>query len=156
MKKLFLIFSIAIFMLLATSCGDDRLSEPENTALQFYKALWVEGNLEKAKSFIGSYPPGKKLNWRAEEAKKDSGADNKILIAESPLDVQKPNEKSYLIHRSSDKKDFKVTVRQINGKWKVINFHQTYRSDAGGYNSFENYQRIKYEFPKMKWKEITP
>ncbi len=155
MQKSFLLLIMTIFMLLATSCGD-RLSEPEDTALQFYKALWVDGDLEKAKSFVGRYPPGKKLNWRAEEVKKDLGANNKILIAESPLDIQTPNEKSYLIHRSKDKKDFKVTVRQIDGEWKVVNFHQTYRSDAGGYNSFENYQRIKYEFPKMKWKEITP
>jgi hypothetical protein len=138
-----------------SGCKSNALSDAEQTAVRFYKAVWVQGDLERAASMLQDKKKVKELKWRVEETQKLRPSNSAIFITESPQDPHILSRvKTYLIYREADKKDYKVEVKNYGGKWKVVSFKQSYSLKSGGYNSFETYERLSYEHPHTDWKKI--
>ena len=149
------VWLILTAVFLWTGCRSNDLSDAEQTAVQFYKAVWVQGDLERAASMLQDQKKAEDLRWRVEETRKIRPSNSAIFITESPQDPHiQPGLKTYLIYREADKKDYMVKVRNVGGKWRVISFKQSYSLKRGGYNSFETYERLSYEHPHTDWKKI--
>jgi len=147
-----LILSI-VFLL--SGCKSDTPSDAEQTAIQFYKAVWVLGDLERAKSMLQDQRKVKDLKWRVEETRQIRPSNSAIFIAESPLDPHiRPRIKTFLIHRDADKRDYVVEVRKVGGQWRVTSFKQGYSPKQRSENNFEVYERLTSEHPHTKWKKI--
>lgn len=142
-------------VILLAGCNSDAFTDAEQTAIQFYKAVWVQGNLERAKALLQDQQKVKDLEWRVKETRQIRPSNSAIFIAESPLDPHISSRvKTYLIHRDADKKDYAVEVRKIGGQWRVTSFKQGYSPKQRGENNFEVYERLNSEHPHTEWKKI--
>ncbi|MDR6226366.1 hypothetical protein [Desmospora profundinema] len=150
--------SIIFLALLLLSACANQLSGSERTAVEFYKSVWVEGNLEQAERLVSDRVNLQEVRWRVADTREEEMDNPPILVVESPTDTQMINTRTILIHRPSDKRDYRVTVRRIpGGNWRVIRFQQNYDKDRGGYIGNNPYQRLVQEFPGLNWKRVeTP
>jgi len=121
------VWLILTAVFLWTGCKSNDLSDAEQAAVQFYKAVWVQGDLERAAAMLQDQKKAEDLRWRVEETRKIRPSNSAIFITESPQDPHiQPGLKTYLIYREADKKDYMVKVRNVGGKWRVISFKQSY------------------------------
>src|SRR5690606_9767661 len=151
----FALWWILSVALLWSGCQSDPPSDAEETAFRFYKAVWVQGDLQQAAALLQDPKKAKDLEWRVAETQKTQPSNSAILITESPMDPHiQPRMKTFLIHREADKKDYKVDLKHVGGKWRVVSFRQSYSLRRGGYNSFESYQGLSTEHPHTHWKKI--
>jgi hypothetical protein len=141
-------------LLIFLGCGRDT-DGAEQAAIRFYKSVWVNGDMNEASGMLQNKSDLKEIAWRISDTRREARDSNPdILIVESPTERVIGRYKTFLIHRPADKRDFKVRVRKENGSWRVIKFEQNYVDHQGGYISGDAYQRLKAEFPGLKWKRV--
>lgn len=147
------VLGVVFLMMMLSACGN-QLSGSEKAAVQFYKSVWVDGNIDEAERMLSKHADLEDIRWRINHTNNEAQNNPSILVVESPTDSQ-VNTRTILIHRPSDKRDYRVTVKHLPGVgWKVIRFQQNYDSDRGGYISNDAYQRLVQEFPGLKWKRV--
>ncbi|WP_146160441.1 hypothetical protein [Desmospora activa] len=150
----FYAFSALSVLVLLSACGN-QLSGSEKAAVQFYKSVWVEGDMDHAAKMLSNRVNPQEVRWRVDDTLTEAMTNPSILVVESPTDRQSVNTRTVLIHRPADKRDYRVTVRRIpGGRWKVLDFQQNYDKDRGGYISNDAYQRLSSEFPGVNWKRV--
>ncbi|MDN4592827.1 hypothetical protein [Polycladomyces subterraneus] len=148
-------FLLSVSLLVLMTACIRQTSTSEDTAIQFYKAVWVDGDIQHARSFVSPSVKGRELTWRIEETRRNRPVNSPILIVESPLHASmNPARKIYLIRRPRDRRDFQVELARQDGHWIVTGFKQNYHSLRGGYNSDETFERLQYEHPGLKWRHI--
>lgn len=134
-------------------CGN-ALSGPEKTAVQFYKEVWVEGDINRSSRLLDKPNDRKDLRWRVAQTNTSEKKNPPILVTVSPTDSQIMN-KTILIHRPSDKRDFRVRLRRTARGWRVVKYQQNYDKRKGGYIGNDAYQRYVREYPGLTWKRIN-
>lgn len=150
-KKMFNLF-LGI-LLLCVGCGSNQLTGPEKVAVDFYKKVWVEGDFDHSGEMLKHQSDVKDLRWRVEQTATSKKKNPPILVTVSPTDSQMFS-KTILIHRPSDKRDYKVRVQRTGGRWKVVKFEQNYDSRQGGYINNDAFQRYVREYPALTWKRV--
>lgn len=141
-------------LVLLSACGN-QLTGSEKTAVQFYKSVWVEGDMDHAGQMLNHRIKPQAVRQRIDETQAEERNNPPILVTESPTDRQMTNTRTILIHRPADKRDYKVTVHRIpGGRWEVVDFQQNYDKIRGGYISNDTYQRLSSEFPAVNWKRV--
>src|SRR5690606_41191803 len=58
--------------LLWSGCQTDPPSDAEQTAIRFYKAVWVQGDLQQAAALLQDPKKAKDLEWRVAETDRKS------------------------------------------------------------------------------------
>ncbi|WP_212773546.1 hypothetical protein [Polycladomyces abyssicola] len=148
------LFLCTFVPVLMTGCVR-QTSTSEDTAIQFYKAVWVDGDIQEARSFTAPSVKGRELTWRIKETRRIRPVNSPILIVESPMHASmNPARKIYLIRRPRDRRDFQVELARRDGHWIVTGFKQNYHPLRGGYNSDETFERLHHEHPGLKWRHI--
>ncbi|TCS95711.1 hypothetical protein [Hazenella coriacea] len=125
------------------------MSEEEEIALQFYKALWVEGNRSKAESYIA---PGfwdqKYVKWVIEE-EKDPSPSSPVLMVEEPEgpEYKSEDKKLFYIYEPVKDKIYGILLIKLDGKWQV---------QVGGRLEEFDYASLNRHYPGLKeqWKEF--
>lgn len=153
MKHFYLLILGAGLMLYTAGCGDNALNGSEQAAVDFYKEVWVEGDTNHSQGMLDHVSESDDLQWRVEQTTSGERKNPPIMVTVSPTDSQM-FEKTILIHRPSDKRDFKVRVRRTNGRWRVTKFEQNYDKQQGGYINNDAYQRYQEEYPALTWKRV--
>ncbi|PTX55334.1 hypothetical protein C8P63_11941 [Melghirimyces profundicolus] len=138
---------------LVTGCAGNRLSAPERAAVDFYKEVWVEGDMNHSGRMLQNRQDETDLRWRVAQTADTERKNPPILVTVSPTDSQMAS-KTILIHRPSDKRDYKVRVQRSPTGWKVVKFEQNYDKTRGGYISNDAYQRYVREYPALTWKRV--
>ncbi|MFC4078336.1 hypothetical protein [Salinithrix halophila] len=146
-----LLLHLAVWGMLS-GCAQN-LTAPEKAAVRFYKEVWVEGNVEQAQRMLDRPDKVKEIGWRVQEVQNEERKNPPILLVQSPTDRQMGTH-TILIHRPSDKRDYKVRLQLRNGEWKVVKFEQNFDPRAGGYVSQDAYQRLGQEYPEIQWKRV--
>ena len=80
----FALWWILSVALLWSGCQTDPPSDAEQTAIRFYKAVWVQGDLQQAAALLQDPKKAKDLEWRVAETRKTQPSNSAILITESP------------------------------------------------------------------------
>lgn len=145
---------LLVLSLALIGCTAHRLTGAEETAVRFYKTLWVEANEKEAGQMMFDHNRTREISAVAEDVRSVPNDNKPILVTKSPTESQ-VRFQTVLIHRPSDKKDFKIQLRHTGREWKVIRFQRNYDPHRGGYNSFETYQRLSREYPELRWKRIS-
>ncbi|SDW28614.1 hypothetical protein SAMN05444487_102155 [Marininema mesophilum] len=145
--------ALLISLILPTACSTEDTSTAEQTAVRFYKEVWVNGNDKAAKSMLAEPKKTQELHKPMQQVKNEATQNPAIWVVKSPTDHQMGT-RTILIYRPSDKRDYKVRLYKTQGTWKVISFQQNFDPKEGGYASFEAYQRLSSEYPDLKWKKI--
>ncbi|OYD06899.1 hypothetical protein [Paludifilum halophilum] len=153
------VFLLAV-LLLIVSFGSNSAEE---TAIDFYQAVYVEGDSEAAKELLYTvkeldemskterYELMDSLNAEIKEAMKQSPKekrDSSVLIGEDPSEGQTDAQRTYYIHRSADDRDFYIRVNHYDGDWKV----EKYKQEDSEYEELIE----EYEDLKENMKEIHP
>jgi len=119
-----------------SGCG---LTKAEETAIQFYKAVEVEGDGDKANQMMW------KREWDWNEFA-DQGPNPPIQIAPAPAEEQTETRQCYMIHRPSDDRGYLIWLRKVGEEWKVVK-RDSHRDFIGG---------IQQAYPgqTFDWKEV--
>lgn len=144
-KRLGLIALVAFFLLLLVGIVGwiwvSQQSSPEEKAIGFYKAAWVEGDAKKAVSF-GSSEGGAEQKLEGYVSK---GQNTPVMMAE--YQDSGDSYRMYYIYRPADSKMFAVQLTQYMGQWVVTQ-----------YDRQDNYslQMVNQALPQLQgqWKEI--
>lgn len=144
-KRLGLIALVAFFLLLLVGIVGwiwvSQQSSPEEKAIGFYKAAWVEGDAKKAVSF-GSSEGGAEQKLEGYVSK---GQNTPVMMAE--YQDSGDSYRMYYIYRPADSKMFAVQITQYMGQWVVTQ-----------YDRQDNYslQMVNQALPQLQgqWKEI--
>lgn len=114
--------------------------EPEETAIAFYKAAWIENDVQKAQSYL--------VPDQHQRVKKDITAVPKLQLSPGPLVIGQTSstqEKEMYLYRSDIGLGVHLVLRLQKGKWIVTD----YRLDSSS-----RYSSVKIKNPKMEWEEI--
>ncbi|SFS58557.1 hypothetical protein [Marininema halotolerans] len=144
---------LLLSLILPTACQFQDSAGPEKAAVRFYKEVWVNGDDQAAQSMLADTKKVRALHRPIRQVKNEATHNPPIWIVKSPTDHQMGN-RTILIHRPSDKRDYKVRLRKVGATWKVDSFEQNFDPKMGGYASFEAYQRLSQEYPDLTWKKI--
>src|SRR5690606_15962542 len=80
------VWLILTAVLLWTGCKSNDLSDAEQAAVQFYKAVLVQGDLERAAAMLQDQKKAEDLRWRVEETRKIRPSTSAIFMSESRQD----------------------------------------------------------------------
>ncbi|MBH8608947.1 hypothetical protein [Thermoactinomyces sp. CICC 10521] len=118
--------------------SDSKLTPPEQGALEFWKAMNVEGDAQKAKQ----------LDANGDEHKAVfKNPINKVMIMQSPERPATDKTAKVFIYTPDDDRGYMLDMVNQNGKWKM----RHYETDYGLYDYVAKY----YPDHQHDWKEVN-
>ncbi|TMZ65585.1 hypothetical protein EMG21_29035 [Klebsiella pneumoniae] len=136
---------VGLFGIISLVKGEGSEDKAEATAINFFKAVWVDGDTKTGRALLeGREEPDVPLDRRAEEVQRMKPTNSPVLIS-----TEKVGEsiKEIYIHRPQLGDGLAVTVSKVGDKWQVSKYT---------YNMASRYEILKRMKPKLEWKEVQP